>query len=205
MVVGGYYLTSKGKPVSDGDALNLLTRTNGGSWLFTGFVPGSAFPGTLPGNKGPLVSFTPLSPLSSVDLDPKGAQAWLLASMVTAANTGRAKGIGAGTGNMRAGSDAWGGNYDVVTASRCTVPKGPAIATFEVQNGKLSLVQLDCQVKLRAKPNSTLYWTDQVTGKRISGTRFSVRILYEALVRHQDNGYIVLAHNDHWISYPKRG
>ena len=204
LVLGGYYTNPQGEPVPDGDQVCLLTRTAGGAWKFTGFVPGSAFPGKAPGDQGPLVSFTPLTPLPGVDLDATGKQAAALRAVATAASTGRAKGVVAQSGNVRAGSAAWGGSYEVVTASRCTVPQGPAIATFEVKNNSLSLIQLDCQVTLKAKPNSRLYWDDPVSG-RVSGTRFSLRILYEALVKQRGNGYVVLAHNDHWISNPTRG
>lgn len=203
LLVAGYYRTAQKKAIADSDAVQLYLREGTGAWRYAAGVGSEGVTGTTAAKKGLMVSFTPLAEQPAVDVGTTGENRDLLDAVRKAAQpksdtpTVTAEGT-----RLTAGAEAWGGAYYSVKAARCSVPSGPAIAAFTVQEGALSLVQLDCDVQLTTGDSTLMVWTDPVTGKQVIGSSVKLRVLYEALVRTDGGSYTVLAHYDHWASPP---
>lgn len=203
LLVAGYYVTPAKKAIADSDAVQLYVREGAGSWRYASGVGSEGVSGTTAAKRGLAVSFTPLAEQPGVDVSTTGTNADLLAALQEAARpkAGTTSVTADGT-KLTAGAEAWGGDYYSVKAADCTVPSGPAIASFDVQEGALSLVQLDCDVELSTGSKTLIVWTDPVTGKQVLGSGAKLRVLYEALVRTEGGSYTVLAHYDRWAGLP---
>ena len=203
LLVAGYYVTPAKKAIADSDAVQLYVREGAGSWRYASGVGSEGVSGTTAAKQGLAVSFTPLAEQPGVDVSTTGTNADLLAALQEAARPkADTTSVTADGTKLTAGAEAWGGDYYSVKAADCTVPSGPAIASFEVQEGALSLVQLDCDVELSTGSKTLIVWTDPVTGKQVLGSGAKLRVLYEALVRTDGGSYTVLAHYDRWAGLP---
>lgn len=204
LVLAGYYRNSKNKPIKDSDNLWFLQRKEGQKWRYAGGVSGSAVPGTTKAKDGLLLSWTAPDQPVSVDTASTGPNQSLLDSMIKAVQLpkpGKTTVRTAGP-DIAAGALAWNGLIDA-SSSRCKRPKGVAAATFTLAEGTLSLVQLDCRIVVKAESGTTLNWRATGTSQWKSGKRAEFRVLYEAVVRSDESGYLVLAHKDHTASIPR--
>ncbi|MCB0911374.1 MAG: hypothetical protein KDB60_07150 [Propionibacteriaceae bacterium] len=203
LLVAGFYRNANRKPVADSDAIHLYLREGSGAWRYAAGVGGEGVTGITAARKGVAVSFTPLAEQPDVDVSMTGTNRELLDALREAVQPGAQSATVTAQGTeLTAGAEAWGGDFYSVRAAECSVPDGPAISTFGVQEGTLSLVQLDCDIELTTSSKTLIVWTDPVTGKQVLGSSAKLRVLYEALVRTDGSTYTVLAHYDRWASQP---
>ena len=203
LVVAGYYRDADRRAIADSDAIHLYLRQGTGAWRYAAGVGGEGVTGRTAATKGLTVSFTPLSEQPDVDVATTGANADLLDALLAAVGPQSATATVTAQGTtLTAGSQSWGGDYTEVKAAQCQVPDGPAVASFAVQEGTLSLVQLDCDIELTTSSKTLIVWTDPITSTQVTGGTAKLRVLYEALVRTDADGYTVLAHHDRWASLP---
>ncbi len=204
LVVAGYYRTAKKTAIADSDAVQLYVREGADTWRYAAGVGSEGVTGTTAAKKGLMVSFTPLTEQPEVDVSQTGENLGLLDALLKAVRPGTDQpAVTADGTQLTAGAEAWGGDYYSVKAATCSVPSGPAITSFSVQEGALSLVQLDCEVELTTGSETLIVWTDPVTGEQVLGSSAKLRVLYEALVRTDLGGnYVVLAHYDRWAGLP---
>ncbi len=203
LVVAGYYRDARKKAIADSDAIQLYLREGTGEWRYAAGVGSEGVDGTTPAKKGLTGSFTPLAEQPDVDVGTTGANADLLDALTEAARPrSKVATVTARRTTVTAGVAAWGGDYYTVKSAECRVPNGPAVASFAVEEGTLSLVQLDCTVELTTGSKTLIVWTDPVTGRQELGSGAKLRVLYEALVQTGTDGYTVLAHYDRWAGLP---
>lgn len=204
LVVAGFYRTAAKTAIADSDAVQLYVRQGSAGWRYAAGVGSEGVDGTTAARQGVPISFTPLAEQPGVDVTTTGANGTLVDALLEAVQPKADSATVTASGTrLTAGARAWGGDFYSVKAADCRVPDGPAVTSFPVEEGTLSLVQLSCDVTLTTSSKTLIVWTDPVTGKQVLGSGAKLPVLYEALVSTDGDSYVVIAHYDRWTGLPR--